>query len=588
MKNKLAALLLALTCVWWRASVVHACGGFFCSSSPVDQNAERIIFSVDDAAGTTDMIVQITYQGKDDGFAWLLPVASVPQNRQVFPKLAMSSFDGQSGPVFQPPPQCFNVRGPTSSAGIGVKAPAAASDSGMAPVVVFVMETIDAYDVAVIQSDSADATYQWLVDNGYRLSSVMKPYIELYTQQKMLFLALKLTADATTQDIKPFKMTLPGTTPSIPLRLTAIAAEPEMGVVAWILGQQRYEPANSDEITIAKEELRWRPYSLQTNWTQLVAQHVNERGGRGWVVEQAGSTDSLQQSVKSTFVNGQDQYTAQQALLTLLSGRPYMTRLYTRVSAEEMGYDPSFRRSDKPDVSRTRELPYIAEICSPDAGQPPPAHECDFSACGSLGVCAETLDKPTQARVAGCACAPGTTARTTSGADGTVSVTCQDQRMSFMNPGESDLSGMQFADPCVGFSCGEHGACVAMNLTPTCACEQGYIAVGAVSASGGARATTCVQPTQAVDKSFYNRRPPALADGMMAGREVTLPAPIGAPDRVMPARYGDPMPATPAAVAPSSHHDGCQVALGGTANVPLTLAALLAPALLFLRRRRSR
>ena len=146
------------------------------------------------------------------------------------------------------------------------------------------METIDAYDVAVIQSDSADATYQWLLANGYRMSSVMKPYIELYTQQRMMFLALKLTADATTQDIKPFKMTLPGTTPSIPLRLTAIAAEPEMGVVVWILGQQRYEPANSDEITIPKEELRWRPYSLQTNWTQLVAQHVNERGGRGWVV----------------------------------------------------------------------------------------------------------------------------------------------------------------------------------------------------------------------------------------------------------------------------------------------------------------
>jgi len=41
-------------------SRVDACGGFFCSASPVDQSAERIVFAVDEQTQRTDMIVQIS------------------------------------------------------------------------------------------------------------------------------------------------------------------------------------------------------------------------------------------------------------------------------------------------------------------------------------------------------------------------------------------------------------------------------------------------------------------------------------------------------------------------------------------------
>ena len=585
MSRRVFALFLALCCASWRPAPASACGGFFCSSSPVDQNAERILFSVDDVAGTTDMIVQIAYQGADDAFAWLLPVATVPQNREVFPSLALSSFDGQSSPVFQPPPECQRIAYASAGGGPNLNSGADNADSSAHGVTVFVMETVGPYDVAVIQSDSSDETFQWLLSNGYRLSSVMKPYIELYTQQKMLFLAIKLTANATTKDIKPFKMTLPGTTPSIPLRLTAIAAEPEMGVVVWILGQHRYEPANADELVIPKEELRWRGYGfpVETNWTQLVAKHVDALGGRGWAVEQAGSTSALLQSVSNTSINTQDQHTAQQALLKLLAGRPYMTRLYSRVSAEEMGYDPSFRRSDKPDVPRIHDLPYIEEICSRDAGLMPPGHPCDFAACGSLGLCAEAIDPHTSSLTGACACAPGTSARTVFDAQGSVTVTCQDQRMSFMNPGETDEAGAQFTDPCVGYSCGDHGKCISMNLTPTCACDEGYVAVG--SLDNAKRQTTCVMPSAQIAKSFYNRRPPALSDGMIAGRLVTLAAPMAAPDVAMPTRYGDPAPLTPVVSDPvESKHDGCRAAAGGSA---CSAGMLLALAWLARRRRRA-
>lgn len=573
MRNFITAAIVTFSTWAGSAPPALACGGFFCSQAPVDQNAERIIFAVDEQTDSTEMIVQIAYQGDDDAFAWLLPVGAVPQNRQVFPNGALAPLDAQTGPLFQPPSSCrFGGDGDDDAA-----EESSADDSG---VTVHVRETVGPFDIVVLESPEAEATFRWLVDNGYRLAPAMKPYIQLYTAQQMKFLALKLTATASVKDIQPFRMTLPGTTPTIPLRLTAVAAEPEMGVLVWIFGQRRYEPANAAELTIPKADLRWSPTSwpIRTNWAELVAREVDKQGGRGWVVEQAGSTAQLHSLLTNTFVSDEEQTKARDALLGLLSGRPYMTRLYTRVSAEEMSYDPAFRRSDKPDVSRNVELPDYDEVCS-ELLEEPIVDECDFAACGQLGLCSTAMDPVQKARVAACACAPGSSARTTFDARGMPTVACQDQRMSFMNPGESDESGGVFADPCVGFSCGDHGRCVAMNLTPTCECEAGYVAVGRIES--GARRTECVKPMKAVPKAFYNRRPPALAAGMVAGRLIELPPPEAEPDLPMSDTYGAPRPSKP------KKGGGCSVDASASGGVGAALS-LLALSLTLYRRRRAR
>ena len=581
--------------IWWAlvglgstlsAAPASACGGFFCSAAPVDQNAERIVFAVDDVAGTTDMIVQISYQGADKDFAWLLPVGAVPQNRKVFPNGALGPLDAQTGPTFSLPGNCGGSDD-NDGASFAPRGPLSAGANG--GVDVLVQETVGPFDVVVLESSDPAMTFSWLTSNGFRLVPAMQPYIALYTAQQMKFLALKLTANATIKDIKPFRMTLPGTTPSIPLRLTAIAAEPEMGLVVWILGQKRYEPANAVELTIPTSELRWSraSYPVRTNWTDLIARKVDEQGGRAWVVEQAGTTAALQTLLMNSFASTPDQMEARDALAGLFQGRPYMTRLYTRVAAEEMTYDPLFRQSDKPDVPREHMLPYDAVQCSPAANTP--VEPCDFSACGGLGLCSKAYDLSVSksAVVLACACAPGSTARTTFDPAGQPTVTCQDQRMSFINPGEADMTGVVFPDPCVGYSCGQYGRCVAMNLTPTCECQQGFVAIGGLMNDGTTRRTECVAPLNAVPKSFYNRRPPALAAGMTAGRVVQV-APVTNPgDVVMPGMYGEPL--QPDATQPKAKNSGCSVRPGERA--PAASGANAAPwamlgALVWLMRRR--
>src|SRR5262249_22452485 len=80
MHRKLLPLILRGICAMsMPASPARACGGFFCTNVPVDQSAERIIFAVNEAAGTIDAYVQINYTGSPEQFAWVVPVPNPPK-----------------------------------------------------------------------------------------------------------------------------------------------------------------------------------------------------------------------------------------------------------------------------------------------------------------------------------------------------------------------------------------------------------------------------------------------------------------------------------------------------------------------------
>ena len=73
-----AAMTLGLS-----ASPARACGGFFCSQSqPVNQAAERIVFS-QNGDGTVTAVIQILYEGPSENFSWLLPIATVPEGDDI-------------------------------------------------------------------------------------------------------------------------------------------------------------------------------------------------------------------------------------------------------------------------------------------------------------------------------------------------------------------------------------------------------------------------------------------------------------------------------------------------------------------------
>jgi MYXO-CTERM domain-containing protein len=144
-----------------------------------------------------------------------------------------------------------------------------------------------------------------------------------------------------------------------------------------------------------------------------------------------------------------------------------------------------------------------------------------------------------------------------------------------------------------------------MNMTPTCVCDQGFVAVGGMDASG-VRQMNCVEPAELVPATFYQTALPALPEALPGGREVALTDPqpmLGvepdptngepAPDPVMTASFPMPRsnPALPGSEtftqieSPRSSSSGCSVPAGG-GQKPTTFLSLLAALGLVLSHRR--
>ena len=79
-----------------------ACGGFFCDAvQPVVQDAEVVVFSVDEDAGPigeTTMHVQVSYEGPPTEFAWVLPVRGTPE-LQLSSQALFDAIIQQTGPT---------------------------------------------------------------------------------------------------------------------------------------------------------------------------------------------------------------------------------------------------------------------------------------------------------------------------------------------------------------------------------------------------------------------------------------------------------------------------------------------------------
>ena len=327
--------IIAILGTVWAPSAL-ACGGFFCTNVPVDQDAERIIFT-QNRDGTISAYVQIEYTGAAPDFSWILPLPeAIPADAVEVPEDAMDAFrelEAATDPVFTPPPvpECALVQIPMPAA------------SAAASVEVFASGEVGPYGFDVVGSDDPDALVVWLRDNGYRVTADMEPIIDRYVEEQFVFLAMKLRPDQGVQDIEPVKVTYPSERPMIPLRLTAVAANPNMAVIVWIYADRQATPVNYARMNIANDELVFFGLSGRHNYRQLMSDRADEYGGQAFITEYAAPSRELR--------------IVHPLLRELRDRHPYVTRLNTVISPEEMTVDPVFDYDAQlKDVSNVRDL----------------------------------------------------------------------------------------------------------------------------------------------------------------------------------------------------------------------------------------
>jgi hypothetical protein len=300
---------------------VGACGGFFCTTIPVDQNAERIVFTMDEGSITT--YVQISYTGRPEDFAWVLPMPAVPKV-DTAEMTMFRDLDRLTTPVYiaPRPPACLQRPMPVMAA------PASAGRAAESGTTVLASGEVGPFGYHVVTSPDPMDLVTWLRDNGYRITDEMVPLIRVYTDEGLVFLAMKLKPGQASSDVTPVKLTYEASLATIPLRLTAVAATPDMPVIVWIFAKDQTQTLNYVPIKIADSEVGFSPFGAN-NYRQVVSQAVDQAGGRAFVTELAQPTSALRPP-------------SDPAVTLLFQQYPYLTRHFTRISPDEMTSDPTF------------------------------------------------------------------------------------------------------------------------------------------------------------------------------------------------------------------------------------------------------
>ena len=281
----------------------QACGGFFCSvAQPVNQAAERIIFA-DNGDGTITAVIQILYNGPSKSFSWLLPISTVPQGDQlaVASDLAFTRLQAATNPQFnlttRVEGQCTETNQRLSNPSGAVAAPGVAFDTNESGVNVEASGVVGQFEWTVIsltnpnEPDPATPALDWLRQNGYDVTPEGGALIGPYLADGMYLLALKLVKGSDSGSIRPIELTYAAQAPMIPIKLTAVAANRDMGVMTWALSNARAVPFNYNALELNEARINW--FNASSNYNQVVTEAADAAGGQGFVTEFAGPSTRL-------------------------------------------------------------------------------------------------------------------------------------------------------------------------------------------------------------------------------------------------------------------------------------------------------
>ncbi|HET6585635.1 MAG TPA: DUF2330 domain-containing protein, partial [Nannocystaceae bacterium] len=270
----------------------EACGGTFCDGggmnpSSVAQAYETVLFVQDGPYVEAHIQIAIDPNTKAQKFAWVLPMPAAPE----FSVGSQPLFDAllrDTSPTYS---TSGDYCGGLDEGDAGfIQSP----DGGAASRDPEIIDTdiVGAFEVTVLQGGTVDGVMTWLGDNGYTQDPAAGPILGDYIDKGNVLVAFKLAPSATTAEVHPVVLRYLGTEPCVPLRLTAIAAAPDMGVRAFLLGEERWAPMNWRHVVPNPVKIPWTGDSGA--YADAIARAVDEAPeGRGFVTEYAGPADGV-------------------------------------------------------------------------------------------------------------------------------------------------------------------------------------------------------------------------------------------------------------------------------------------------------
>ena len=284
----------------------RACGGCFHPPTQTvsDITDERMLLSV--SASQSTLYDQIQYSGSPTSFAWVLPIhgtVTVGLSADVL----FSSIDTLTATQINPPP--VNCPSPNcavpAGAGNAFGPTAAASDAG-ALVQVLSQANVGPYSTVQLHSNDSSALDTWLTQNGFNIPAAVQPILDQYVKEGFDFLAMKLLPNQGVQAMRPVRVTMPGASLSLPLRMASVGTGTVTGITIWVVADGRYEPQNFPFFHIEDTQLVWDWGSNISNYTTLRIQNEANTKNAGWEIESSIALNT--QVIKNVIMSGGQYY----------------------------------------------------------------------------------------------------------------------------------------------------------------------------------------------------------------------------------------------------------------------------------------
>ena len=163
-------------------------------------------------------------------------------------------------------------------------------------------QNVGPYDTVQLHASDSSALNNWLAQNGFAIPAAVTPVIDAYVSEGFDFLAMKLLPDQGVQAMRPVRVSMPGASLSLPLRMAAVGTGATVGITIWVVSDGRYEPQNFPFFHIDDSQLVWDFATSSSNYTTLRAQDEAALGGKGWEIE--SSIDLNEQLITSVIQSG--------------------------------------------------------------------------------------------------------------------------------------------------------------------------------------------------------------------------------------------------------------------------------------------
>ncbi len=343
--------VLVLIAVLLTPAPALACGGFFCNVvDPVIQTAERVLFRVNDD-GTVTTVVEIQFAGPPTEVGWVLPIPEQidPEAVGTAPVGLFDDLERLTAPRFlRPVEEGAADAAFVTSAGCGGCGPGGwGGEWGgfVEPTGVEVVgeAVVGPYAVEIITAEDGQNLTLWLQMNGYQIPSTASEPMSHYVTSGMTFLGIKLLPDVPQGPIEAIAFTYAADEPMLPLILTSVAAAEDMEVIAYVLADERYAPANYTDVDFDHSVVRWVD-DEETDYDEILPLAMDYAGGRAFVTEYASAIE--------VFADQAGEPSAE-----LLGTAAYLTRFRTMISPTEMTIDPVWQAApDLGDVSNVHTI----------------------------------------------------------------------------------------------------------------------------------------------------------------------------------------------------------------------------------------